>query len=411
MVRFSVVYPTRDRPALLEAGLKLLSHQTSHNFEILVSDNPSDESFSVKDLCARFGELNIVYMRTPRELSMTENWNHALKFCSGSYVLYLTDKMALLPNTLEVLETMFGHFGPQDIVSWPSDAYTPTSFNDYLGPGTYSRVIGWSNATDPNGYRRFHPRKELERRLRGRVSRVKQTPHDYARGKIVFGAFSMDLIGTIQEKHGQLFWPGSPDYTSMVLGLGTASNCVELERSGVVSLNTDISNGELNATNDGRALTSLGRVSNGLSGIMDELMIPGLYSSQHAVVATDYVEMMSKLKSPLRPSSRNWTKHSFEDLNRKDRVWSSPEARKQQFDAYRKFVRGLRYLDRVAIYYFELVSNLRKEANEPSPVVNAKRLIAKILIRLQTFGVDKPSYFHSQVDNFGNAASTISKGP
>lgn len=354
MVRFSIVYPTRNRSQFVETGLRCLTQQTNKDFEVVVSDNPSSENASVEALCKDFGGLEIVYARAPRELSMSENWNHALSFCSGDYVLYLTDKMMLLPQTLERIRRAFEESGSKEIVSWPSDSFNPDSFDRYFGSGNYYAVGPDFRQFNGSAWREYAPMVELQSRLDARQSRLRQSKRDYARGKIVFGAYDINLIRRITEKHGRLFWPLSPDYTSMVLALGTASSAIELQHSGAVSVNTDISNGGLNAKDDNRTLDWISSELNGECDISQKFIIPGLYSSQHATVSADYTRMLAKLESPLKPCLRNWVKHCFEDFNEAGRTWSSPKVQAEQWRTYRNFVKSMSVSDRIVIISFEL---------------------------------------------------------
>ena len=340
LITFSIVYPTRDRSFLLASGLKALELQTYRNFEVVVSDNPSDETAAVRELCETSTELDIKYVRAPQDSTMVANWNFALEKCSGDYIIFLTDKMSLLPGILERVVQSVNHFGPTDMVSWPSDVYSPSRFPDYLGPGSYHKVPRRNSPIHRKHGTPFDPVKELRRRAKAKVSRPNQHPRDYARGKIIFGAYSMSMVKRIQEEHGQLFWPLSADYTSMILGLGMARDSIELEKSGVVSVNTDISNGELNATNDQRALTGLKR-SGQLKDDLDNMVVPGLYSAQHAIVSIDYKRMIARLEADIDMNVKNWTMHCFKDLSRPDRLWSSLAVKEEQFSIYREFLAEL----------------------------------------------------------------------
>lgn len=383
MVRFSIVYPTRDRSLLLDEGLRALTHQTTKDFQVVVSDNPTSDQSSVEHICKDFSELNLLYVRAPRDLSMTENWNHALNFCSGDYILYLTDKMALLPQTLERIDRAFEEAGSKEIISWPSDTYFPDSFDSYLGAGSYREVAPDFRQFNGRDWREYVPIAELESRLNARRSRNQQKPHDYARGKIVFGAYDINLIRRVQHEHGDLFFPRSPDYTSMVLALGMAPSALELRKSGVVSYNTDISNGQLNALSDKRALGWVLRESGGDLKNLQSLLIPGLYSSSHADVASDYVRMLAKLKSPLKPNLRNWVRHCSEDLTRADRAWSSPGVRSEQFETYRNFVRDMGVFDRISVASFEFYLPARRLWGQVlSLAANKSRRLRRVLGKL-----------------------------
>lgn len=169
----------------------------------------------------------------------------------------------------------------------------------------------------------------------------------------------------------------------MVLALGMAPSALELRQSGVVSYNTDISNGELNAKNNKRALERVSRESGGDSKNLQSLLIPELYSSSHAAVAEDYVRTLEKLKSPLKPNLRNWVRHCSEDLTRADRAWSSPGVRSEQFETYRNFVRDMGVFDRISVASFEFYLPARRLWSQlPSLAADKSRRLRRVLGKL-----------------------------
>ena len=74
------------------------------------------------------------------------------------------------------------------------------------------------------------------------------TAWDYSVGKVCFGLFSRTLIDRVQQKTGGIFFPVTPDYTSMTLGLSLAESGVSTNFDGIVHIDTSISNGKLAAS-------------------------------------------------------------------------------------------------------------------------------------------------------------------
>jgi len=54
-----------------------------------------------------FGDSRIRYYRTDRHLSMSGNWNYALQFIDGDYVMYLGDDDVLLPEAFSIAKKIF----------------------------------------------------------------------------------------------------------------------------------------------------------------------------------------------------------------------------------------------------------------------------------------------------------------
>jgi glycosyltransferase involved in cell wall biosynthesis len=280
--RFSIVYPTRHRPAFVGQALRILEAQGYDDFQVVVSDNYLDPALSCEEICRNTSLANVTYVRPPRPVGMVENWNHSLQFATGDYLLYLTDKMFVLPGALNGLARAIDVAAGPDIVNWTSDAYHPASFEDYLGRGVYVPV---PPAVSSGRFRQYSPAAELDRRGRATVARGEQSSADYGRGKLVFGAYRRDLVDRVIRRFGALFHAINPDYTSMILGLTEARRAIELGMSCVVSLNTDISNGQLSDTDDAAARRFLESLAGGTERILPSLLVPGLYVSQHNWVA------------------------------------------------------------------------------------------------------------------------------
>jgi hypothetical protein len=336
--RFSLVYPTRHRPEFVRQALRILESQRHRNFEVIVSDNYVDAALSCEQVCRDSSLANLTYVRPPRPVGMVENWNHALQFATGDYVCYLTDKMFVLPDALSLVDRAIDAAGGPEIVSWKSDSYTPASFPDYFGEGLY---VSTSSSDGAGLYRPYDPRDALDRRGRAEVSRLEQSPADYSRGKLAFGAYSRDLVGRMLRRFGRLFYNVSPDYTSMVLGLAEARDAIELRPSCVVGVNTDISNGMLSDTNDQAALAFLDSLEGGAEGVLPNLFVPGLYVSQHNLVAHDYVTLRSAFDLSFAFDTTNWLVYCHEDVYRPGRRWSDPRVEAEQKGLLEAFVESL----------------------------------------------------------------------
>jgi hypothetical protein len=336
--RFSLVYPTRHRPEFVQQALRILELQRHANFEVVVCDNYVDPALSCEQICRDSSLANLTYVRPPRPVGMVENWNHALQFATGDYVCYLTDKMFVLPDALGRIERAIPSAGGPDIVSWTSDAFNPTSYADYFGDGMY---VGVASQVRSRRYRRFSPARDLGRRGRGEVSRAAQSWSEYSRGKLVFGAYSNELLQRIVERYGAVFHNISPDYTSMVLGLTEAHAAIELPLSCVVSVNTDISNGMLSDTNDAAALAFLNSLAGGAESILPNMLVPGLYASLHNWVAHDFLTLRTAFGLSFEFNTTNWLAYCRDDVYRPGRRWSDPRVEAEQKRLFEAFVDSL----------------------------------------------------------------------
>jgi glycosyltransferase involved in cell wall biosynthesis len=387
--RFSLVYPTRHRPEFIRQALRILEDQGHESFEVVVSDNYVDPALSCEAICRETSVANVRYVRPPRPLGMVENWNHALQFATGDYVCYLTDKMFVLPGGLGRIGRAIDSAGGPEIVSWISDAYYPQSYADYFGLGRYVRV---QSDLESGRNEAFSPAADLDRRGRADIARGEQSSSAYSRGKLAFGAYRRELVERIVARCGALFHNISPDYTSMILGLGEARDAVEMASSCVVSINTDISNGMLSDTSDAAALGFLSSLAGGADAILPNLMVPGLYASMHNWVAHDFLTMQKSFGVSFEFNMTNWLVYCTEDIFRPGRQWSEARVEAEQKGLLAAFVASLgpevegAVRERVAARALadqppppprrSLRSRLRRKMEPPMPAFSASLLDA-----------------------------------
>lgn len=341
--RFSLVYPTRHRPAFLAEALSALELQTGRDFEVIVSDNFIDPAQSCETICSEASSLNLKYVRPPEPVGMVANWNYAAQHATGDYVALFTDKMLLLPDALarvsRVLDSGIPAMEQPDIISWVSDGYKPSRYPGYFGGGVYTAVQADSASNGPAHV--YRPIDALNEKGNGLRSRYEQSPSQYCRGKIVFGAYHRSLIERIKQAHGQLFHDISPDYTSMILGLSIAQSAVELKSSAVVSITTDVSNGMLGSIHDQHALGYLRSLAENPEALFRNMLVPGMYAAQHNVVSHDYLSLKNQFNLDFTFNTLNWLVYCIEDLSKSDRVWSSAAIEQAQMQLMYSFMGSL----------------------------------------------------------------------
>ncbi len=333
-MKFSLVYPTRDRPRFIETALRFLAKQDHDDFEVIVSDNYTDPSLSCEIFCTNAAVKNVRYIRPPQPLGMVDNWNYALEHASGDYIFFFTDKMFLLPGTLSYVESVLRE-SPAEILSWVDNKFTPLKFPNYFGEGTY--LHSRPEVDIGKRFEAFNPKVELSKKVLAETARGEQSPSHYARGKICFGGYSRNLIKRIQDCSGVLFRNISPDYTSMILALSFANSAIEIDRPGVVHINTDLSNGGQVAIRDDMALSylnSLGRVDS----FFEQTLIPNLYSSVHNNVAHDYISLKRKFNLEYELNYINWLVYITEDLNLPNRIWSTSKIEREHREILEDFI-------------------------------------------------------------------------
>src|SRR4029078_1491335 len=94
--KFSVLLPTRDRLELAKDAIQTARWQSYSDWELIVADNCS--SSDVREYVESLSDPRIVYIRSDKPVSVTENWNRALNASSGDYVIVLGDDDGLVPD-------------------------------------------------------------------------------------------------------------------------------------------------------------------------------------------------------------------------------------------------------------------------------------------------------------------------
>ncbi len=112
--RFSVLLPTKNRLDLLKDAIETVRLQKFCDWEIIVSDNFSDEDVMgyVNDL----KDPRVKALRTDAPLSVTDNWNNALNAATGDYVVMLGDDDGLTPNYFARMVEVIEELGEPDLV-------------------------------------------------------------------------------------------------------------------------------------------------------------------------------------------------------------------------------------------------------------------------------------------------------
>ena len=119
-IRFSVIIPTRERCITLEHTIRTCLNQDYDNFEIIISDNFSQDT--TQKVVERFNSPNIIYKNTGKRLSMSHNWEFALRHVTGNYITFLGDDDGLIPGALRKLANIIKNTGAK-AVTWRWASY------------------------------------------------------------------------------------------------------------------------------------------------------------------------------------------------------------------------------------------------------------------------------------------------
>ena len=113
-MKFSILLPTRNRLELLKFAIESVRRQDCGDWELVVSDNASDED--VGAYIHTLGDPRIRVHRSERLIPVTDNWNLALEMSVGDYVIMLGDDDALLPSGLTTIKALIAKWRQPDAI-------------------------------------------------------------------------------------------------------------------------------------------------------------------------------------------------------------------------------------------------------------------------------------------------------
>ena len=207
-IKFTVIVPTRERADTLFGCIKNLLQQDYDNFEILVSDNFSQDK--TYDLVSSFSSPIIRYINTGKRISMAHNWEFALRQVDSGWVMFIGDDDGLIQGSLITLNDV--------INSTSCDALTATSCDFWWPKHFLSKPDGELTIPLPvkNLYEIRSSARMLDLVMRGEI------PYSELPWLYHGGAASVDLLNKLRGADGNFFQSINPDiYSAISLALGT----------------------------------------------------------------------------------------------------------------------------------------------------------------------------------------------
>jgi len=183
----SVVIPTRERADTLAHTLASALDQADGDFEVVVSDNASQDGTA--DVVQSASDARLRYLNTGRRLSMCDNYEFALDHSRGRYVVIIGDDDAVIPGALDYLVARLRqqvepavHMWPLHVYDWPvGKQKARVSHLASQSPGRtvllkdkarwVVRMGGWRYYQLPSPYHSAVPRSILDA-IRSRTGRV-----------------------------------------------------------------------------------------------------------------------------------------------------------------------------------------------------------------------------------------------
>lgn len=210
---FSVVIPTKNRSHLVGFAVQSVLDQTFNDYEIILVDN-DDQEGATRDVIAKFVDPRIKCYRTGN-LIMQDNWDFGLSKTRGAYVTVLEDKMALYPDTLDIIYQIILSTKAR-VITWIIDNFRETEdspiFIKYFGNNKYINISS-------------------EDILKIAVKDIETSKPKLPR--LINSCISQDLIELIrnQTPGKRFFIDGTPDYCAAYTQLNYVDSITHVDRS------------------------------------------------------------------------------------------------------------------------------------------------------------------------------------
>ncbi len=202
-MKFSVLLPTRNRLELLKYAIETVRRQDYNDWEIIVSDNYSEED--IAGYVQSLHEPRIKYYRTDRFIPVTDNWNNALEKSSGDYVIMLGDDDCLMKGYFRTINLVLEKYQDPDFIYTSAFLYAypgvmPGFPNGFLHP--YDRAYFLKSAKEPFWLGQKDAFKCVKQSMNFKL------PFDY---NMQFSIVNRKFIKSL-EHHGKFFQSPYPDF-------------------------------------------------------------------------------------------------------------------------------------------------------------------------------------------------------
>jgi len=200
---FSIIVPTLNRVSTLRECLRTISLQDFDDYEVVVSDNCSNDSTRevVESVSGGFSALR--YVRPPKRLSMSRHWEFAFSQSKGRYVCYVGDDDGIMVGGLKAaFDIIQDHGFPLALNSVNAEYHWPNSPIPYHQ--SIIRVpVGAATLCQRNS-------KKMLELLRMNLRLYVDLPMVYR------GFVRRDVLHSVSEETGALFRSSIPDVYAAV---------------------------------------------------------------------------------------------------------------------------------------------------------------------------------------------------
>lgn len=201
----SILIPTKDRYEYLTYLVDYFTTIESKDIELVIQDN-SAENFAFVSYLSTIKDERIIYNHVSGWLSMSDNCDSGLNFCSGEYVTMIGDDDGFLPYIDKVCHLLKNAKVDALITKNPSYIW-PDMVSKQWG-SKYSGKVDYSTFT--NEVKLVDAKKLLQDALEVAGTEIVMLP------RIYHGIISRRSLNKLKEEAGSCFPGASPDMANAI---------------------------------------------------------------------------------------------------------------------------------------------------------------------------------------------------
>lgn len=363
---FSIVLPTKNRPALLRDAINSVLLQNFDDYELIVSDNFNDEK--TKSVVDEFkSNLHLVYLRTKSELNIPDHWEFATKNTKGVYTLILTDRAFLGQGALkDIHDTIVGSKEDIPVVFWNYgyfDEKTGVMLGEKKGAGI--RILNSVNL----------------------IKNFSQTLDAHYLPRPHVGCYKRSLIQKIKEDLGRLYMPFGPDYTSSMLALAYSASVMYLPRPLVFFQGASLSSGT-------RAQVGVLSYLNSLNVLNPYQFVPIKAPINTSLIFNDFLKIRSLTGDNFKDIEIDWVFYfgiCYQALMEGKMIWGVDKKVKAEF--LEEWGRALASFDKQ--FQGAVKKELKKRRMKILKSYIRKTFLGNFFVRIKRAFLGKPTRFYS----------------
>ena len=228
----TILIPTRERLATLRFTLRTALDQATDRIEVLVADNASTDG--THDFVASIRDPRLRYVTSGSRVSMSDNWENALRHARGRYLMIIGDDDAVMPGAIDRLIQDLNK-NPYEVLLWPKHVY--------VWPGPKSDAYVERIATPST------PRRIDLGRLAGQVLVQGGWGH-YSLPSIYHSLVHRRIPDEIRRRHGRVYHTTQPDIFMEICVPAFANDAFDVGYSVTAHGRSAMSNGWIATRNE-----------------------------------------------------------------------------------------------------------------------------------------------------------------